>query len=137
MIGWSFRTRALVAITACGLVVAAATVDAAAARPARFHATLKKASPGANDTVAVAPDSLRFWFSEKVELPLTKVTLTAGGKAQKLGEPTFGGTTADAPLVLAVREAVAPGTYTVEWTVAGKDGHPSKGKYDFVVKPAR
>ena len=29
------------------------------------------------------------------------------------------------------------GTYTVDWTVAGKDGHPSKGSYDFVVKAGR
>jgi methionine-rich copper-binding protein CopC len=109
----------------------------AASAPPAFHASLKKAVPGKGDTVAVSPDTLTLWFSEKVEIPLTKVALSGGGAARKLGAPAFGGTSADAPVVVAVEEKLAPGTYKVDWTVAGKDGHPSKGSYEFVLKAGR
>lgn len=127
-------TRFRLTLAALGAAVALTT---AASAPPAFHASLKKAIPGKGDTVAVSPDSLKLWFSEKVEIPLTKVTLSGGGAAHKLGAPAVGGTVADAPIVVPVAEKLAPGTYTVDWTVAGKDGHPSKGSYDFVVKAGR
>jgi hypothetical protein len=135
-------------IATVALVATAATSDArpalvhgrpvlVRARPALFHARLVKAQPGVNETVTVSPDSLKLWFSERVELPLSKVALKGGGAVKMLGALAFGGPGADAPMVVAVRDKLAPGTYTVDWTVAGKDGHPTKGSFAFVVKPAR
>ena len=154
MIGSSFRIHAVASIAAVAfgaLVVTAATQltaaaataapaaagRSAAAPPARFHAQLTKAMPGVNDTVATSPDSIKLWFSEKVELALTKVVVSGGGAAIPLGKPAFDGPAGDAPVVLAVRDKLAPGKYAVDWTVAGKDGHPVKGTYGFVVKAAR
>ena len=105
----------------------------AASRPA-FHATLKKSSPAANDTLASAPDTLKLWFSERVELGLTKVSVTSGGKPVMLGALAMGGPAADAPVVAALPRKLAPATYAVDWTVAAKDGHPSKGTFTFTIK---
>jgi methionine-rich copper-binding protein CopC len=127
-------TRARVLATAALLVGAAALGGASRAA---YHATLKKSWPAAHDTLAAAPDSLKLWFSEKVEIPLTKIALVSAGNAKALSAPAFLGEAADAPIVLAVKDKLAPGSYTVNWTVAGKDGHPSKGTYDFVVKAGK
>jgi methionine-rich copper-binding protein CopC len=129
-LGNSLRFRSAVIATLTFVMVAGAARASATA----FHAALKKASPGINDTVTTSPDSLKLWFNEKVELPLTKVVLNGGGTAHKLSAAAMGGSAADSPIVFAVLEKLGAGKYTVDWTVAGKDGHPSKGTYDFVVK---
>jgi len=49
----------------------------------------------------------------------------------------MGGSAADAPVVYAVMQTLGAGKYTVDWTVAGKDGHAVKGSYSFVVKAAK
>ena len=144
----SSRLTSAIVFAAIAFAVTAAASDARAAlvharpalvhaRPALFHARLVKAQPGVNDTVTVSPDSLKLWFSERVELPLSKVVLKGGRAAKMLGELVFGGSGVDAPMVAAVRDKLTPGTYIVDWTIAGKDGHPTKGSYTFVVKPAR
>ncbi|MCX5755602.1 MAG: copper resistance protein CopC [Gemmatimonadetes bacterium] len=126
------RTRLIATL---GVVAGAGILGAATTT--LYHADLKNAWPAKNDSLAKAPDSLKLWYSEKVELPLTKIALTSAGKAQALSAPAYLGEAKDAPIVLAVKDKLAPGTYTVDWTVAGKDGHASKGKYDFVVKAAK
>ena len=131
----SIRTRLIAT-----LVVVASAATLAAATSNTYHADLKKAWPAKNDSLAKAPDSLKLWYSEKVEIPLTKVQLSMAGMptmTYALSAPAFLGEAKDAPIVLAIKDKLAPGTYTVDWTVAGKDGHPSKGKYDFVVKAAK
>jgi len=119
------------------LVAAVIIVAVTGASSATLHTSLKKASPAVNDTVATSPDSLKLWFSETVELPLTKVVLNGGGSVRKLSAAAMGGSAADAPVVYAVMETLGAGKYTVDWTVAGKDGHAVKGSYSFVVKAAK
>lgn len=127
------RVRVLATVT----VLATGLAFTTAATRAR-HAELKKSWPAANDSLAKAPDSLKLWFSEKVELPLTKIQLMMGGTMQhQLGAPAFLGATADAPVTLVIVDKLSAGKFTVNWTVAGKDGHPSKGTYDFVVKAGK
>ena len=125
--------RRLTPVLATLALVAGAAAIGGASTPA-YHASLKKAWPASHDTVAKSPDSLKLWFSEKVEMGFTKITLASAGTAKKLSDPAFLGEAADAPIVLAVKEPLAAGPYSVTWTVAGKDGHASKGTYDFVVK---
>ena len=122
-------------LATAGLVVGAAVLGGAS-RTA-YHATLKKSWPAAHDTLPKAPDSLKLWFSEKVEIPLTKIALVSAGSAKPLSAPAFLSEATDAPIVLAVKDKLVPGAYTVNWTVAGKDGHASKGTYDFVVKAGK
>ena len=109
-----------------------ATVLAFAPAPA-MHTMLKKSAPGANDTVA-PPAAIKLWFSERVELPFTRVTLkNAAGATQPLGAPAFANDSANAAVVASVTGTLAPGDYTVTWSAAAKDGHPAKGSFRFVV----
>lgn len=130
--GSSVRVRLLATV-----VLAVGAVVAAGASNVRYHAVLKKSWPASHDTVATSPDSLKFWFSEKVEMSLTKIALSAAGSSKMLTQPGYLSGNDDSPIVVAVKEKLPAGSYTVNWTVAGKDGHPSKGTYDFVVKAGK
>jgi methionine-rich copper-binding protein CopC len=123
--------RAIAAVTAIG------AISAAAAPVALFHPKLLRSSPSAHDTLAVSPKAVSLWLSEKVELPMTTVKLAGTGGSAALGAPTRDEKIADAPLVVPVTTPLEDGSYTISYTVAGKDGHPAKGSIDFVVKSKR
>lgn len=123
--------RAIAALAALGAISAAATPVAL------FHPKLLKSSPSAHDTLTVSPKSLSLWLSEKVELPMTTVKLFGAGGAASLGAPSRDEKIADAPLIVPVMKPLDDGNYTINYTVAGKDGHPAKGTIDFVVKSQR
>jgi methionine-rich copper-binding protein CopC len=128
----SFSGRTLLAAA-----VLAVVPSAMPGAMARRHAYLVKSEPAAHDTTS-APRAVRLWFSEKVELKVTRIKLAnASGDAVRMNKPAPAGDDADAPIVATVAETLAPGAYTVRWSTAGKDGHPSKGTIDFVVKSAR
>jgi len=117
-------------------VILVVTAALAAAPASAFHTHLEKSAPAANDTVA-SPAVLKLWFSEKVELPFTRVTLkNVAGVAQPLGAVAYADTSADAPVVAPVTGKLEAGEYTVSWSTAAKDGHAAKGKFSFVVKAA-
>jgi methionine-rich copper-binding protein CopC len=113
-------------------------VSLMAAMPAReslFHTGLVKSDPAKNDTLATAPKVMRFWFSERVDLTVTTIKVAgAGGAVIALSPLSRPDTGAKAPILTDVVSPVPAGTYTVSWITAGHDGHPVKGKYDFVVK---
>ncbi len=120
---------------AVAAVAAAVTITAATAPAARFHTKLVKSTPAAHDTLATAPKTIQLWFSEKVELAVTTVTLaTSTGTDVALAAPTRDDKTENAPIVLAISKPLTAGAYIVSYTVAAKDGHPTKGTIDFVVK---
>ena len=116
--------------------LAAALVCAALlARPAIAwaHAHLSKASPAAASVVTTSPSVIRLWFSEAPELSLTKVVLTdSAGAVTPVGpaeRDSAGALVARIPVL-----ALLPnGRYTVSWSTAAADGHPSKGHYSFTV----
>jgi methionine-rich copper-binding protein CopC len=104
---------------------------------ARRHAYLLKSEPAAHDTT-VAPRAVRLWFSEKVELRVTRIRLlNAAGDTVRTKKPAPASDDADAPIVATIGATLVPGAYTVNWSTAGKDGHPSRGTIDFVVKSSR
>ncbi|HUO51269.1 MAG TPA: copper resistance protein CopC [Gemmatimonadaceae bacterium] len=121
-------------ILSLALLIPVAAAAIAAAPAAAFHTHLLKSSPAANDTVA-PPAAIKLWFSEKVEIGFTKVTVKdLAGIAQATGAVAYADTSADAPVVVPVTGTLAAGEYTVSWSTAAKDGHPAKGKFSFVVK---
>lgn len=96
------------------------------------HAHLRRSDPAADARVA-PPRTLRLWFSEEPELSLTTVRLLASsGAAIALGAPAHEG--ADPLSVrLDIGQPLAPGRYTVRWSTAAMDGHPSSGSFSFRV----
>ncbi len=100
------------------------------------HARLTGSTPTAGSSLSKSPTELRLTFSEKTELAMTRVKLLGpDGKEIALAPPAAGGDEG-LSVVTAVRSTLAPGTYTVTWQVAGRDGHPVRGNFTFVVGTA-
>jgi len=115
------------------LLLVAGSAMAAAPRSA-MHTHLKKSLPAANDTVA-SPAMLQLWFSEKIELPFSRVTLkNLAGVPQPVGALKFADESDTAAVIVPVTATLAPGEYTVGWSAAAIDGHPAKGTFKFTVK---
>ena len=116
------------------LMASAAMLSAALASPlAAAHATLKSSDPQSGATLAAAPKAIALTFNEKIEEAFTSVTLTdAAGNASTTGKPKV-----DTENPAVVRADIGPlrsGTYTVQWAVAGHDGHRRTGSFSFTVK---
>jgi copper resistance protein C len=102
---------------------------------ATMHTRLLRSDPAADATVP-APAAVRLWFSERVELSLTGLTLTGPTGTARTVRATRADMP-DAPVVVAVAESLRPGAYTVAWRTASRDGHPVKGRFRFTVTSGR
>jgi len=124
--------------TAFAFVLAAAALLAtAAARPAdaaRRHLSLVKSAPMADSTVAKSPTAVTLWFSESVELGVTRVRL-AGPDATPVTLSAVRRTGAAEPLAVSadLNGTLANGSYTVSWSTSSKDGHAVRGTFKFTV----
>lgn len=99
------------------------------------HGRLKSSSPGAGAHLGTAPRELRFEFSEVPDLTFSKVKLLGpGGLPIALG-PLAYAAESKRTVIAAIPAALAAGIYIVEWQLAGDDGHPVRGRFDFVVAP--
>ena len=124
------------------LLLAGVTAFAPAPRPfaagaeGRFHAHLVRADPAVNDTIAATPKAVRLWFSEPVELGLSRVKIVrVGGDTVKTSGLRHEGS-APGTAALDLTAPTAPGTYVVTYHVVARDGHPTTGSYSFVLRGA-
>ena len=133
--GYRYMQRKTMNKRSTVLAVVVLSAVAIVARPtlALAHAELIGASPAKGATVA-APRELRLTFSEKLEIPLTRITMIAAGKdTVKLGVITAD-PKSDGTIIVPVVGTVRAATYTISWRTAGGDGHAMKGSYVFRVK---
>jgi copper resistance protein C len=121
--------KALYAIVATA-ALAAATL---ASPSASAHAGLKGSSPEAGAMLAAPPREIALTFNEKIEQAFSSITVADGqGKEVTADKAKVDGAN---PAVLRLEvPALAAGTYTVTWAVAGHDGHRRKGDFKFTVK---
>ena len=121
------------AVLACTLVAVIAT---SAATTGTFrHTRLVRSLPAADSVIKASPATIQLWFSEKIELGLSRVRIVdAGGKSVSITPLTQDATKADAPVVGRVPTPLVDGTYTVQWTAASGDGHAVKGTFGFTIK---
>lgn len=133
------RLTHLPAIFTAALLFAGVGAFAPAHAPVatRFHAHLVRAEPAVNDTIAATPRAVRLWFSEPVELGLSRVKIArVGGDTVKTSVLRHEGSAATtAALDLATPPTVA-GIYVVTYHVVSRDGHPTTGSYNFVLSDA-
>lgn len=123
-------------------LILAVLVGAAASRPAHdlapdapFHTRLVKSIPSKDTTLTESPASLQLWFSERIELPISKVQLVGpGNRVVPTADLTRDDRKPDAPVVALLVTELAPGSYVVNWTAGSADGHAVKGAYRFTVK---
>lgn len=116
------------------LIMAATLATATLASSfASAHAALKRSTPEAGATLAIAPKEVVLTFNEKVEQAFSTLTVAdAGGKEVNAEKAKVD---AADPAILRLQVPVlASGTYTVTWAVAGHDGHRRKGAFKFSVK---
>ena len=100
---------------------------------AHAHGHLVRARPGPGDTIRVAPRTLRLQFSEAPELAMSSIRLVdVQGRDIRLLPLRIDADSARV-LIADIPELLAPGRYTVRWQMAGRDGHPMHGQYDFVL----
>jgi len=120
---------------AASAVALAIGLMATSAWAAPFHLHLLKSSPEANDTVSVAPDSIRLSFSETPELKVTTVTVTGAASTAVALAPLA---SADSATVVAgVKGKMSAGAYTVAWRTMARDGHVARGTFAFTVAPPK
>ncbi len=97
------------------------------------HGHLKSSSPAAGAHLGTTPREVRLEFSEVPDLTFSSVKLIgADGREIALGPLGY---TAESRRAVsaAIRGELLAGTYVVQWQLAGDDGHPIRGRFDFVV----
>ena len=115
------------------LVLGSATTGAADS--ARRHLRLVKSAPMADSVLTRSPTAIKLWFSEKVELGVTRVRLEGTDARRVTLSPLASEDDKGVPVVVAgVPTALADGAYTVQWSTASKDGHVVKGTIAFTVR---
>lgn len=99
------------------------------------HAELVKATPTANSTVSASPVEIALTFSEAVDLKFSGAKLTDSMKMDIATGPASLAKGDDTTLVIPVTKPLAAGEYVVAWHNLSRDGHKSKGSFNFTVKP--
>jgi putative copper export protein/methionine-rich copper-binding protein CopC len=96
------------------------------------HGALKKSDPAENATLVVAPGAIRLTFTEPAELAVGRIELTGpDGQAVALSTVRHGDSAT--VMVADILGSLQPGRYIVAWQVAGRDGHPVRGAYGFLI----
>ncbi|MGZ8377293.1 MAG: copper resistance CopC/CopD family protein [Gemmatirosa sp.] len=96
------------------------------------HGVLRASEPRSGARLQAVPRMLRLTFNEPVELAVARLELRGpDGRTVALSALRRG----DSAAVIAadVGGALSAGTYTVAWQVAGRDGHPVRGRYRFAI----
>jgi copper transport protein len=115
--------------------LAALALTIALLAPSRLwaHAHLKRSSPSAGARVSAPPQMLQLWFSEQPELSMTFVSLKDSvGATFQVSAPEREPSGAMG-VRFRVLTPLKAGRYTVSWRTAAADGHPTSGKFTFVV----
>jgi copper resistance protein C len=108
-------------------ILAAVAVTMLSTQMGYAHALLKTSVPARGATVA-APQHLMLTFDGKVRV--TNLKLMNAGKDTPL---PFDRAAAPTETLHVPMQPLAPGAYTVTWTVIGEDGHPMDGRLRFTV----
>jgi copper transport protein len=104
-------------------------------RSAYAHGALQRAVPAQNARVATIPRELRLTFTEPVILAVAALELVGPGNRPVSLGPLSLARDSSQVLVAPVTGALEAGTYTVNWRIAGADGHPVRGSYRFTITP--
>jgi methionine-rich copper-binding protein CopC len=101
--------------------------------PALAHAFLAHASPSVGSVLASAPPALLLSYTEGVEVPFCKVTVTddAGKNVAGPPQPVPG----HADEISVPLRITAPGKYLVTWHAVSVDTHRTEGSFAFTVAP--
>ncbi len=98
-----------------------------------LHLALRGSAPAQGDRLATVPSEIRLEFTEPVEAAVSTVRLldpsgsdVALGAMLLQGEGDF--------VVVPIEGPIGAGEHTVEWQAVGRDGHPVRGTFVFVIE---
>ena len=117
------------------LLVAALALGLLAPALAFAHGALRRSTPANNARLNEAPRELRLEFTEAPELAVATVELFGPDSSRVALAPLATAPGAPSTIVAAIRGPLVAGTYTVAWKIAGKDGHPVRGRFRFTIAP--
>ena len=96
---------------------------------ANAHALLDHAEPRVGNKVATAPREVTLWFTQKLELAFSTITVTnSAGQRVDTGKPRVSGS----QMSVSLRPG-GTGTYHVTWRVLSVDAHTTDGSFTFQV----
>ena len=113
------------------LSVGAVVTVMAVAGPAWAHARLVSSNP-ARDATVNSPSTIRLTFSERVVPAFSSFEVANASGAEQVVRTAVsedGLSITGTPI-----RPLAPGAYTVTWTIASSDGHRMTGSYGFRVR---
>ena len=110
----------------------AGTTAMLAASPAFAHAKLVSSNPAANATVQTAPRTITLVFSERVVPAFSKIELSM--PEHEMNVPVRSAVSQDGKRIIGTLQTpLHPGSYAIQWTAAGPDGHKMEGRINFRV----
>jgi methionine-rich copper-binding protein CopC len=96
---------------------------------ANAHAFLDHAEPRVGNKVATAPREVTLWFTQKLELAFSTITVTnSAGQRVDTGKTRVSGS----QMSVSLRPG-GTGTYHVTWRVLSVDTHTTDGSFTFQV----
>ena len=114
-------------------VLSAAAVVLLLATAAWAHIEASKTSPEDGATLSGPVRTLRVWFNQEPDVPLSKLELTGPtGPLNVEGLHTMG----ERDLMARVSGRMPDGSYTARWQTAGDDGHVLNGEWTFTIDRA-
>ena len=99
------------------------------------HLGLVGSTPSAGAHLAAAPREIRLSFTEVVEASVARIRLLGANGTEVATSAVRGLSDSGQVIIADITGALEAGTYTVEWQVIGKDGHPVRGTIPFVIAP--
>ena len=114
------------------IMTAAATIAALVWMPATVlgHVEIVSSSPAVGENLDTAPSEVTVTFGDELDPDLSSFSVTdADGTEVGSGEVDL--TVADRNVLTGSVTITDPGIYTVDYSVAGIDGHPIEGTFSF------
>ena len=103
---------------------------------AEAHDTLTGSVPARDARLGEVPTELRLRFSNPVALDLARITLLGPDSTPvPLGASTLHPDSARVLIVPIATPDLRTGRHTVQWQIAGADGHPVRGSFAFTILP--
>ena len=99
------------------------------------HLGLAGSTPAKGAHLAAAPRELRLSFTEEVEASVARLRLLGANGGEVAISAVRSLADSGQVIIADITGALEAGTYTVEWQVIGKDGHPVRGAIPFVIAP--
>ena len=99
------------------------------------HLGLASSTPKEGAHLAAAPRELRLRFTEAVEASVARLRLLGPNGGEVAISAVRSLPDSGQVIIADITGALEAGTYTVEWQVIGRDGHPVRGTIPFVIAP--